>query len=155
MPDGIDEADLRYQYRILDMRQIDCDALLQQDTPDALVLAILCDFKNRPAKGVVHHIVTRLKMLLKDDESGFRRYIDMLEILSENRELQETIKEVEKMLTQVNIKNLPSYPLGLEQGKLEIARNLLPKMSDDEIAETTGLSLQEIQKLRKEESRKS
>ena len=104
MPDGIDEADLRYQYRILDMRQIDCDALLQQDSPDALVLAILCDFKNRPAKDVVNQIVKRIKMLLKDDESGFRRYIDMLEILSENRELQETIKEVEKMLTQVDIK---------------------------------------------------
>ena len=61
----------------------------------------MCDFKNRPTKDVVHYIVKRLKTLLKDDESGFRRYIDMLEILSENRELQETIKEVEKMLTQV------------------------------------------------------
>ncbi len=42
---------------------------------------------------VVHYIVIRLKTLLKDDESGFRRYIDMLEILSENRELRETIKD--------------------------------------------------------------
>ena len=168
MPDGIDETGFRYQYRILDMRQIDCDALLQQDTPDALVLAILCDFKNRPAKDVVHYILTRLKMLLKDDESGFRRYIDMLEILSENRELQETIKEVEKMLTQVDIQKLPSYQLGMEkglekglekgheegrqeglkEGKLQVARNLLDKLPDDEIAETTGLRLQEIRSLR-------
>ena len=95
MPAGIDELRLRYQYHILDMRQIDCESLLQQDTPDALVLAILCDFKNRPAKDVVHYIVTRLKTLLKDNESGFRRYINMLEILSENRELQETIKDVD------------------------------------------------------------
>ena len=151
MPNGIDEPDLRYQYRILDMRQIDCDALLQQDTPDALVLAILCDFKNRPAKDVVHYIVKRLKTLLKDDESGFRRYIDMLEILSENRKLQQTIKEVEKMLTQVDIKKLPSYQLGVEQ----VARNLLNKMPDEEIAETTGLTLEEIRRLREEESRKS
>ena len=89
--------------------------------------------------------------MLKDDESGFRRYIDMLEILSENRELQETIKEVEKMLTQVDIKKLPSYQLGVEQ----VARNLLNKMSDEEIAETTGLTLEEIHRLREEESRKS
>ncbi|MCP4407044.1 MAG: Rpn family recombination-promoting nuclease/putative transposase, partial [Gammaproteobacteria bacterium] len=116
MPAGIDEPGHRYRYRILDMRQIDCDALLNQDTPDALVLAILCDFKNRPAKDVVHYILTRLKILLKDDESGFRRYIDMLEILSENRALQETIKEVEQMLTQVDIQKLPSYQLGMEQG---------------------------------------
>ncbi|MCP4935848.1 MAG: hypothetical protein GY927_16975 [bacterium] len=145
------------------MRQIDCDALLQQDTPDALVLAILCDFKNRPAKDVVHYIVTRLKTLLKDDESGFRRYIDMLEILSENRELQATIKEVEKMLTQVDIKKLPSYQLGMEQGheeglvegKIQVARKLLDELPDEKIAETTGLSLQEIRKLREEENRKN
>ena len=167
MPDGIDEPGFRYQYRILDMRQIDCDALLQQDTPDALVLAILCDFKHRPAKDVVHYIVTRLKTLLKDDESGFRRYIDMLEILSENRELQATIKEVEKMLTQVDIKKLPSYQLGVEQGleegmekgreegKLQVARNLMDILSDEKIAETTGLSLQEIRRLREGESRKN
>ncbi len=43
-------------------------------------------------------------------------YIDMLEILSENRELQEIIKKVEKMLTQVGIQKLPSYQLGMEQG---------------------------------------
>ncbi len=177
MPDGIDELGVRYQYQILDMRQIDCESLLQQDSPDALVLAILCDFKNRPAKDVVHYIVTRLKTLLKDDESGFRRYIGMLEILSENRELQETIKEVEKMLTQVDIKKLPSYQLGLEQGleegreegiekgleegiergleegKLQVARNLLDILSDEKIAHTTGLSLEAVLKLRAEKSR--
>ena len=70
MPNRINEPGFRYQYRILDMRQIDYDALLQQDTPDALVLAILCDFNNRPAKDVVHYFLNRLKMLLKDDESG-------------------------------------------------------------------------------------
>ena len=175
MPDGIDEPEFRYQYRILDMRQIDCDALLQQDSPDALVLAILCDFKNRPAKDVVHYIVKRLKTLLKDDESGFRRYIDMLEILSENLELQETIKEVEKMLTHVDLKKLPSYQLGLEQGleegreegleagiekgreeeKLQVARNLLDILPDEKIAKSTGLSLQEIRRLREGESSKN
>ena len=144
-------------------------------------------------------------MLLKDDESGFRRYIGMLEILSENRELQETIKEVEKMLTQVDIKKLPSYQLGLEQGleegreegiekgleegiekgleegiekgreqgiekgreegiekgreegfkegKLQVARNLLDVLSDEKIAKTTGLRLEEVRELREEKSR--
>ena len=91
------------------------------------------------------------------------------------------------MLTQVDIKKLPSYQLGLEQGleegreegleagiekgreegleagmekgreeeKLQVARNLLDKLSDDEIAKTTGLSLQEIHRLRLGESRKN
>ena len=39
------------------------------------------------------------------------------------------------MLTQVDIKKLPSYQFWVEQ----VARNLLNKMSDEEIADTTGL----------------
>ncbi len=75
----------------------------------------------------------------------------MLEILSENRELQATIKEAEKMLTQVDIEKLPSYQLGVEK----VARNLLDKLSDDEIAETTGLTLDEIRRLREEVIRRN
>ena len=33
-------------------------------TPDALVLAILCDFKARPAKDIIHYILTRLKTFI-------------------------------------------------------------------------------------------
>ncbi|MCP4407043.1 MAG: hypothetical protein GY807_04655 [Gammaproteobacteria bacterium] len=73
------------------------------------------------------------------------------------------------MLTQVDIQKLPSYQLGMEQGlekgreeglekgmekgrkevKLQVARNLLDKLPDNEVAQTTGLSLQEIRGLRK------
>ncbi|MCF8168572.1 MAG: hypothetical protein K9J77_08180, partial [Rhodoferax sp.] len=47
MPDGICQTGLDFHYRIIDMHTVDCQALLAQDTPDALVLAILCDFKQR------------------------------------------------------------------------------------------------------------
>ncbi len=63
------------------------------------------------------------------------------------------------MLTQVDIQKLPSYQLGMEQGleegKLQVARNLLDELPDEKIAETTGLSLQVIRRLREEESRKN
>ncbi|MEL6710425.1 MAG: hypothetical protein AAFO08_01720, partial [Pseudomonadota bacterium] len=39
MPDGI--AALNYRYQTIDMRTIDCALLLSEDTPDALVLAII------------------------------------------------------------------------------------------------------------------
>ncbi len=89
------------------------------------------------------------------------------------------------MLTQVDIKKLPSYQLGLEQGleegreegiekgleegieegiekgreegfkegKLQVARNLLDVLSDEKIAKTTGLRLEEVRELREEKSR--
>jgi len=49
------------------MHTIDCEKFLKMDTPDALVLAILCDFKGRDEKDVVVYIITRLRELTQDD----------------------------------------------------------------------------------------
>jgi hypothetical protein len=62
-----------YRYHILDMRNIDCETLIGQDTPEALILAVLCDFKRKPAQDAVNYIVTRLKTLTGEDEKGFRK----------------------------------------------------------------------------------
>jgi predicted transposase/invertase (TIGR01784 family) len=89
----------------------------------------------------------------------------VVEILSENRDLKPYIREAERMLTQVDITRLPSYELGMEQGmqkgkeagatqaRLAVARNLLNVLGDDQIAETTGLSLEDIAKLRSDQCR--
>ena len=157
MPDSFKAGDFNYRYHILDMHTVDCQLLLAQDTPDALVLAILCDFKERPVQDVVNYIVKRLQELLQDDESGFRNYFEMLETLSENRHLKPNIDEVKTMLTEIDIKKLPSYNWGLEQGleqgrkqeALDIARKMLPVMDDMAIVSITGLSLEAIKALRK------
>jgi predicted transposase YdaD len=116
MPAGLREPDVDYRYGLLDMHRVDCAALLAQDNPDALVLAILCDFGGREPQSVVDTIFLRLRELVGDDSRRLREYIDMIEILSENRDLESNIKEAEKMLTQVDIERLPSYALGMERG---------------------------------------
>ncbi len=48
MPAGLEEPGLLdYRYGLVDMHRIDCADLLEQDNPDALVLAVLCDFGDR------------------------------------------------------------------------------------------------------------
>ena len=69
------------------MHDIDCATFLEQDNPDALILAILRDFKGNPAQDVVNLITRRLHELFKKDIRKFRDYMGMLEVLSENREL--------------------------------------------------------------------
>ncbi|MBT8419885.1 MAG: hypothetical protein KJO08_03390, partial [Gammaproteobacteria bacterium] len=113
-PDGINEPDLRYRHGLLDMRTVDCRYLLEKDTPDALVLAILCNFDDRDPQAVVNHIYTRLKSLLGDNSKRFREYVEMLHVLSVNRDLGAQIREAEKMLTQIDITRLPHYQLGME-----------------------------------------
>ena len=48
MTDGLNLPDLlECRYKIIDMHQMDCEALLRQDTPGALVLVVLCGFHGR------------------------------------------------------------------------------------------------------------
>ena len=79
MAAGIDEPMQQYRYQLIDMHNVDCDTLLDQDDPNALVLAILCDFKGKPPQQVVNYILSRLRSLAGDDEKGFRQYLDMLD----------------------------------------------------------------------------
>ncbi|WML88592.1 hypothetical protein [Thiothrix subterranea] len=111
MPQTIQEPNLSYQYTLVDMHTIDCNALLERNTPDALVLAILCDFKGRPAEAVVREIGTRLRLLLHNDDRRFLDYFSMLEILGQNRDLEQQLKETKNMLTQIDVSRLPSFDI--------------------------------------------
>ena len=126
-----------------------------QDNPDALVLAILCDFGGRQPQEVVSYIVRRLRELLGADEQRFREYMTMLEILSENRGLKAQVVEAERMLTQVDIKQLPSYSIGYEDGESTgeargealIVGRLLTRLSAGEVADLLGLSAADVERI--------
>ena len=78
MPNGVREPEgLDYRYGLVDMHQVNCAGLLAQDNPDALVLAVLCDFGDREPAQIVEYIVRRLKDLLGSDERRFREYMTM------------------------------------------------------------------------------
>ena len=159
MPAGLDEADIRYGYGLLDMRQVDCADLIARDDPDALVLAVLCDFRDREPRAVVRHIFGRLRSLLGENPKRLREYLGMLEVLSENRDLRDYIKEAEVMLTQVDVEKLPSYELGMEKGmekgahleRRRLAKSLLDLLPDHVVADKTGLPLEDIRGLRSSE----
>lgn len=114
MPDRVEEDGWAYRYHILDMRTVDCGVLLAQDTPEALVMAILCDFRGQPAGEVVKLIASRLRMLFRDDEQGFSNHFAMLEILAQNRDLEQEIQETKEMLTQIDVTRFASYQWGWE-----------------------------------------
>jgi predicted transposase/invertase (TIGR01784 family) len=175
MPAQIKNINLDYTYTIIDMKTIDCDYFLQQDTPDALVLAILCDFKQRNPSEIVGYIIDRLQEYTKDNTQEFRKYMMMLEELSTNRDLKNIVKEQE-MLSTLRYEDLPSYEIGMEKGiergmergrvegmergiekgmekgKTETSYELAKKMKQEGIeikmiAKITGLSIQTIEKL--------
>ena len=106
---------LMYEYDFIDIKNIDCDILLHQNSPEALVLAILCDFKNKNSKDVIKYIIDKLYEYSKEDSNQYRKYFMMLEILSTNRDLKNEVKEIE-MLRSVTYQDLPSWEIGFEEG---------------------------------------
>ena len=100
---------------------------------------------------MVGYIVRRLKELLGADERRFREYMTMLEILSENRDLKAQVQEAQRMLTQVDIKRLPSYAIGFEDGEAigeaEIVRRLLARLDAAEVAELLGMTPEEVARI--------
>ncbi len=115
MKDGIKGESIDYKYHLIDMHTIDCEKFIQMDTPDALVLSVLCDFKGKDALDILLYITKRLEELTKDEHT-LGKYMLILETLSTNRDLQTTLKEAEQMLREIKYEQLPSYEIGLEKG---------------------------------------
>ena len=71
---------LNYSYNLIDMKKIDCELFLNQNSPEAVVLSILCDFKDKNELDVVKYILEKLKVLTNEKEFkefiNFRRIID-------------------------------------------------------------------------------
>ncbi len=124
--DRIDEEDEFFRYNLIDMHKIDCEKFLKMDTPDALVLSILCDFKGRDEKDIIKYILTRLRELTEDDAYQLNKYMLILETLSTNRNLQDKVKEVEKMLRDIRLEDLPSFQIAKERLLRDINIEELP-----------------------------
>lgn len=172
MADGLDTPQLRYHYPVIDMHRLDYRQLLAQNSPDAVVLAILGDFRGQPPQQVVRELLERLIQLTGGAGQPLRDYLLMLEVLAQNRDLAPLVREVYQML-HVELERLPSYCLGLEQGQAKgrlegrqegwqegrqegrqeaaraVAQRLLARgMSPEDVADITGLPFAEVARLR-------
>jgi predicted transposase/invertase (TIGR01784 family) len=149
-----------FRYNFIDVKTIDCEILLNQNSPDALVLAILCDFKDKKPDDVISFILDKLHQYTKDNINQYRKYMLMLETLSDNRDLKDKIKEIE-MLRTTSYQDLPSYEIGFEKGiekgfekgitkertnTIYILKSL--GLDDKEIMKKLNISYEEFEKLK-------
>ncbi len=164
MADGLDLPQFTYRYGLIDMHTVDCQALLRQDSPDAWVLAILCDFKDAAPRDIVHGILARLQERFGENPPRLREYVDMLDTLASNRDLNLDIREELDMLA-FDMEKLATYQMGLDKGRekgreegreegahersVAIARNLLAMgLGISQVVAATGLPLAEAEALR-------
>jgi predicted transposase YdaD len=144
------------------MHKIDCQKFLKMDTPDALVLAILCDFKDRDKSEVITYIIQRLNELTKDNQHQQDKYMVILETLSTNRDLKDSVKEIEEMLRTIDVTKMPSYgrymeskrlleegiEIGLSQGSIKTAITMIEKfkLSIKDVARELDIPINELKK---------
>ena len=158
----IEESNISFGYNLVDMHTIDCEKFLKMDTADSLVVSILCDFKGKDEREIIKYIITRLRELIGDDEYELQKYMVILDTLSTNRELEDIVKEVQDMLRNTRLEDLPTYQLMMErgvakgiekgiekgklEGKLEMATVMMKEfgLSIKEVAEKFKIPLDEL-----------
>ena len=156
----IDDFFIDYSFKLIDLKKIDCDYFLKRDNPYAIVLSILCDFKDKDAKSVIEEIINRLK-----EYNDFKKYFLMVEELSTLRGYKDIVKECEMavLVDDVKLEDLPSYEIGLEKGiekgiergiekgKLQIIKSLIGLIDDETLSKKTGVDINIIKKLKDEQ----
>jgi len=122
MQSQIKRDKIDYAYDIIDIKDISCEALLNSNDASAVVLAILCDFEGKDKQEVVNTLLRRLKAL--SDESEYKNYLKMVNILSTNRNLEDEVAKGAEMLS-VDIEQTPFYKMaekrGVQKGIFETA----------------------------------
>ena len=155
MVDQIVHPAWSYRYQLINMSALDYREFMVNDSPSALALAILCDFKEQPAEIVFETLLQRLKTLLADTPDDLLDYLKIMEFLSIDRDLESVfrIKESE-MLSSINIERMPSYQMGVERGEKrggqQVTQTIAERMLQagypiDSITKITGLSQLDLQ----------
>lgn len=118
MKSEIVRDEISYKYGIIDMKDVACEDLLYHDHPSAVALSILCDFKDKDKQTVVNTILRRLRELTDGDELEYKNYLKKVNILSDNRDLQDEVEKGANMLS-VNVEKTPFYRMGRKEGAKE------------------------------------
>ncbi|NOQ34393.1 MAG: hypothetical protein GQ569_00675 [Methylococcaceae bacterium] len=149
MADGITKIHLHYRYKVIDMHTMDYQFFMQQNSADALVLAVLCDFKEVKPRAVVHEILTRLIKFSNNDSKMLREYVTMLEVLASNRDLNVDIQQEFKMI-EVEVEKLPTFLMGEHKRAVMVAKQLFKlNMPLEQVAQISGLSVAELEEIAK------
>ncbi|MBF0458751.1 MAG: hypothetical protein HQK99_12755 [Nitrospirae bacterium] len=113
MKNHIEGDGVKYSYKLIDIRELDCCQLLESDSPEDIVLAILC--KTGDVDAVIRKILDKLSVLPPKEREG---YIRKLLYLSDLRRLYPKVKmEVSKMPITIDVKNSDIYREGLVEGQ--------------------------------------
>ncbi|WP_029520808.1 hypothetical protein [Persephonella sp. IF05-L8] len=154
MQNYLETDKLKFSYEIRDIKDIECKELLESDSLEDKILAVLCKVEDFET-----YIFSLIDELLKLSEKQRADYIRKLLIaLNYRPKLKvklKTLMEERKMpltITEEMAKEDPFYDLGYKQGLKKAIKNLYQKsnMDIEQIADVLDLPLDFVEKVIKE-----
>ncbi|MCB0614976.1 MAG: hypothetical protein KDC75_16780, partial [Phaeodactylibacter sp.] len=139
IPTQLKKEEVFTGFELIDLGRLDYHQMLRSQIPEAVVLAILGDFKGKPAEEAIRSIVERLRQVTKG-ELSLQKYIRQLNVMSGLRKLQElTVKTIEDMPITYDIRTDFLYKKGKMEGLELKARTVVARghergLSPEEIA---------------------
>ena len=119
IPTHLEKEEVFTGFELIDLGRLDYRQMLSSQIPEAVVLAILGDFKGKPPEEAIRSIVERLRQVAKG-ELSLQKYLRQLNVLSGLRKLHElTVKTIETMPVAYDIRTDFLYKKGKEEGRKE------------------------------------
>ena len=151
MQNTFDMGYFTYFYKLVSLYEIPYKEFLKEK--ETLVFAILGKYERQELLNVLKNIIkTAQKKKMSKEE--IRELILDLEILAKKRNLEKNIKILipTVMPLDISLYDSPSFREAIEKGKIEIAKAflILGKNTLQEIAQATGLPMEQVQKLAQE-----
>ncbi len=118
MPVSMGYKNLKYNYRLIDLTELNPSIFLESNIPEEIIMAVLAGkTKHEQKREIIRRILYKLRSLLQHDSQELNRRIAQLEIFGELRNVQKIIVEEEtKMAITYNIEKDIRYNQGLEIG---------------------------------------
>lgn len=112
---SIQHSCLKYHYHIIYLHDIDAQQLLDTNSPEAIVLSILCRHSSTNATDTIGDIIHRLTRLVPNRRS-LRKYLQQLEMLANLRNLQpEITQQIKAMPILYDVTTDLRYQQGYEK----------------------------------------
>jgi hypothetical protein len=152
MPMEINEDNLKYNYQLITLSEIDYKIFLKSDKAEEKILAILANFDNDGEDLALRNILRELQADTKGDFAE-NRYFEQLRILAQLRKLDIKFAEAMESITKFfKEENDPFFRRGEAKGSQNKAVTIAREMKKDgipveQIAKFTELSIEEIEKL--------
>jgi hypothetical protein len=157
MPHFIREKNLYYEYEIYDFRNLDANDFLNSDAPEAVIFAILGDFKDDSPEIMIEKVLLRLNDLCtrKDELNKFAFQLQVLTSLRKFEPIVELKLKNMSLVLDIDIKNslfyLEGEAEGIEKGQVRLIETMLisKTLSVKAIANSTGIAVDYILSIRK------